>query len=59
MYKESKDTSVIPNVSDPEYYKREKFIALYQARKILSKIGSMEERRVCGKQLKRMQTNSN
>lgn len=35
--------------------KKEKFVALYQARKILSMHGSMEERRVCSKKLKMMQ----
>jgi hypothetical protein len=35
-------------------YAKKKFIALYQARTILSKIGTMPERRLCAKQLKLM-----
>lgn len=35
-------------------YKKEKFIALFQARTILSKHGTMKERQICGAQLKRM-----
>jgi hypothetical protein len=38
----------------PEDYKIDKFKALYQCRAILSKHGTMEERRVCGRQLDRM-----
>jgi hypothetical protein len=34
--------------------KRKKYISLYQARTILSKIGTMEERRISNRQLKRM-----
>ena len=40
--------------SDSYSYKAQKYKALYQARRVLSKIGSMEERRVCSKRLKMM-----
>ena len=36
-------------------YKEQKYIALYKCRKILSQIGTMEERRVCTKKLKLME----
>lgn len=36
-------------------FKRKKYKALYQARTIISKIGTMQERNICGRQLKRMQ----
>lgn len=35
-------------------YKRDKFVSLFKARTILSKIGTMAERQMCRKQLKRM-----
>ena len=38
-----------------EYSKKEqKWLALFKARTIISQIGTMPERRVCGKQLKLM-----
>lgn len=39
---------------EPKDYKKEKYIALYQARTILAKHGTMPERRMCKKQLDRM-----
>lgn len=51
---ENTDTSGSNKIKTPEDYKKEKYIALYQARTILSRHGTMEERRVCSKQLKRM-----
>jgi len=47
-------TSGTEDIKVPEGYKREKYVALYQARTILAKAGTMEERRVCNIQLKRM-----
>ena len=38
----------------PKDYKKEKYIALFQARTILSKHGTMSERQSASKQLKRM-----
>lgn len=35
-------------------YKEQKFIVLYKCRHLLSKIGTMEERRICAKMLKKM-----
>ena len=35
-------------------YKTDKFKALYQCRAILAKHGTMQERQICGIQLKRM-----
>lgn len=35
-------------------YKIDKYKALYQARTVLTEIGTMEERRICKAQLKRM-----
>jgi len=46
-------TVEVPDVGND--YKREKYIALYQARTVLAKVGTMAERRVCSTQLKRMQ----
>ena len=49
-----------PNTSTPTTenvehdYKKEKYVALFQARTILSKAGTMAERRVCNTQLKKM-----
>lgn len=44
-------TNEIPEAKN---YKQEKYMALYQARTILSKSGTMEERRICSKLLKKM-----
>jgi hypothetical protein len=49
-----KESNMEQTVVGSEDYKKEKFIALFQARKILSKHGTMEERRICSKQLLRM-----
>jgi len=46
-------TTNVDTLEDPEY-KKKKYVALYQARTILSKAGTMAERRVCTAQLKRM-----
>jgi hypothetical protein len=35
-------------------YKKKKFITLFKARTILAKIGTMPERQLCRKQLRRM-----
>lgn len=35
-------------------YAEQKFIALYKCRYLLAQIGTMEERRICGKKLKQM-----
>lgn len=52
---EAIDTSVnIPEEESAKEYKKEKFIALYRSRKILAKHGTMQERQICAKQLKRM-----
>lgn len=51
LEKESKMDQKVVGSKD---YKKEKFIALYQARTILAKHGIMQERQICSKQLKRM-----
>jgi hypothetical protein len=64
------DTKTIPDKVDPtdqgyfedfigpkystKTYKEQKYIALYKARYLLQKIGSMQERIICGKKLKTM-----
>ena len=47
------DTTHIPPHERP--YQDEKYLALYKARKVLTLLGKMEERRICGSQLKKMQ----
>jgi len=49
--KSVQDMNSEANMTD---YKRDKFKALYQSRTVLSEIGTMEERRICRVQLKRM-----
>lgn len=51
---ENTTTSGVDEIETPEDYKKEKYIALYQARTILSKHGTMKERQICLNQLKRM-----
>lgn len=48
------DGDTTNEVSEKRDYKQEKYVALYQARTILSKSGTMEERRICSKLLKKM-----
>lgn len=52
---DAKSTAVLhvdPN--EDVQYKKEKFMALYQARTVLSKVGTMQERSICKRQLERM-----
>lgn len=49
---DSAETDII--VEDTVDYKKDKYVALFQARTILAKAGTMAERRVCNAQLKRM-----
>ena len=58
---ESKQPSTATMYVDPNEatgtvldYKKDKFKALFQARYVLAKHGTMEERRICKKQLDRM-----
>ena len=43
-----------PETEEEYDYKKKKYVSLFTARTVLTKIGTMEERRVCSKQLKRM-----
>jgi len=48
------DTSFTHEPEEEQDYKTKKHLALYEARTVLSMIGTMEERRTSRKQLKRM-----
>ncbi len=43
-----------PDTEEQYDYKKKKYVSLFSARTVLTKIGTMEERRVCSRQLKRM-----
>ena len=51
---EMEETNESEVVGADEDYKKQKYVTLFKSRTILAKIGTMEERRVCGKLLKRM-----
>ncbi len=45
---------IIGDTHKDRSYAEQKFIALFKARTVLAKIGTMEERRICKKKLKQM-----
>lgn len=47
------------NTQSPLEHKYEKYKAVIQARVILSKYGTMEERRICARELKKIQRDIN
>lgn len=50
----SQGSEMLEPPKKPELSPEEKQYALFQARLVLSKLGTMEERRVCSRSLKRM-----